>query len=151
MSSSEPHIVSVNVGRPRTVHSGKLEVSSAIWKFPVAGRVAVNRLNFAGDQQADLKAHGGPDKALYAYATEDLEWWAHELNTPVEVGAVGENLTTSGIMDLKGTIGERWSVGTAVLEVAQPRIPCYKLGIRFEDPEMPSDSQPLTDPAPTCG
>ena len=92
MSSSEPHIVSVNVGRPRTVHSGKLEVSSAIWKFPVAGRVAVNRLNFAGDQQADLKAHGGPDKALYAYATEDLEWWAHELNTPVEVGAVGGNL-----------------------------------------------------------
>jgi MOSC domain-containing protein YiiM len=86
---------------------------------------------------ADRSVHGGPDKAVYAYAAEDLAWWAEALDRPVQPGTFGENLTTVG-MDLAGAVvGERWAVGTTVLEVTQPRIPCYKLGIRMGDPQFP--------------
>ena len=136
-ATGSSRVISVNVGRPQTVQAGRLEVTSAIWKNPVSGPVALGQLNFEGDEQADLQAHGGPDKAVYAYASEDLDWWAGELGRAVSAGAVGENLTTAGIDFREALIGERWQIGSAILEVAQPRIPCYKLGVRFEDAAMP--------------
>jgi MOSC domain-containing protein YiiM len=130
-------IRSVNVGRVRTVEFRDGSDRTAIWKSPVAGPVRVRGVNLDGDDQADRSVHGGPDKAVYAYAAEDLAWWTATLGRPVDPGTFGENLTTTGI-DLAGAIiGERWSVGTTVLEVTQPRIPCYKLGIRMGDPQFP--------------
>jgi MOSC domain-containing protein YiiM len=132
-------LVSVNVGRPRQVPGGQRlgTVRTSIWKQPVAGPVAVRRHNLDGDEQADRGVHGGPDKAVYAYAAEDLDWWAAELGRAVGPGAFGENLTTRGLDLAAAVVGERWRVGTAQLEVCSPRIPCYKLGLRFDDPTMP--------------
>lgn len=96
----------------------------------------VTRLSVAGDQQSDLRAHGGPDKAVYAYAVEDQDWWSKELHRELLPGSFGENLSTRGIDLTAAHIGDRWMVGNAVLEVSQPRIPCFKLGIRFGDPMM---------------
>jgi MOSC domain-containing protein YiiM len=99
----------------------------------VGSRVAVSGVNFDGDDQADRRVHGGPDKAVYAYAIEDYDWWTAELATDVGVATFGENLTTRGIDLSQCVIGQRWHVGTAVLEVAQPREPCFKLGMRMGD------------------
>jgi MOSC domain-containing protein YiiM len=130
-------LISVNVGRPRTFELKDKTHSSSIWKSPVSGRVAVRGVNVDGDEQADLKVHGGPDKAVYSYAEEDYRWWSNQLGEKIGPGTFGDNLTTSGI-DLNGAlIGERWRVGTTVLEVAQPRLPCFKLGVRMEDPGFP--------------
>jgi MOSC domain-containing protein YiiM len=131
-------VVSVNVGGIRTVVLRGRAVRTAIWKAPVAGPVAVRGVNLAGDRQADRSVHGGPEKAVYAYANEDLAWWAAELGRPVEAGAFGENLTTAGVDLAAAVVGEHWAVGTTVLEVTQPRIPCFKLGIRMGDPHFPA-------------
>jgi MOSC domain-containing protein YiiM len=129
-------IVSVNVGLPKTVEWQGRSVTSAIWKDSVDGPVSLEGVNFDGDDQADRRVHGGADKAVYAYAIEDYEWWSTTTG-PLAAGMFGENLTTSGI-DLTGShIGDRWRVGSAVLEVAQPRQPCYKLGIRMGDEGFP--------------
>ncbi len=125
-------ILSVNVGGIRHVDWQGRHVTTGIWKQPVEGRVALRGVNFAGDDQADRSVHGGPDKAVYAYAREDYEFW-REQGIETSVALFGENLTTEGI-DLSAVCsGERWSVGSAVLEVAQPRLPCFKLGIRMGD------------------
>ena len=126
-------IVSVNVGAPRDVEWFGRTVRTAIGKEPVAGRVAVRGVNLDGDDQADRRVHGGADKAVYAYAAEDYAWWSDELGETVRPGMFGENLTTEGIDLGAAVVGERWAVGTAVLEVAQPRQPCFKLGIRMGD------------------
>jgi MOSC domain-containing protein YiiM len=129
-------LLSVNVGRPRLVETGRRTVSTAIWKSPVEGRVPVRGVNLEGDEQADLSVHGGPDKAIYAYAIEETREWEAELGRELGPGAFGENLTTEGV-DVSGALlGERWRVGTSLLEVVQPRLPCYKLGLRLEDPSM---------------
>jgi len=130
-------LVSVNVGRPRPVglQRGR-PVQSAIGKAPVDGRVAVRGVNVDGDDQADRRVHGGPDKAVYAYASEDTAWWAQRLGAALGPGAFGENLTVEGVDVSGAVIGERWRVGTAELEVCQPRFPCFKLGLRFGDPKM---------------
>jgi MOSC domain-containing protein YiiM len=130
-------IQSVNVGRVRTVEFRDGFDRTAIWKSPVAGPVRVRGVNLDGDDQADRSAHGGPDKAVYAYAAEDLAWWSEALDRRVEPGTFGENLTTIGIDVAGAIVGERWAIGSAVLEVSQPRIPCYKLGIRMGDPQFP--------------
>lgn len=130
-------VVSVNVGGVRTVMLGMRPVRSAIWKSPVEGPVRVAGVNLDGDDQADREVHGGPDKAIYAYAAEDLAWWSTQLGHAVEPGTFGENLTTAGIDLAAAVVGERWTVGSAILEVTQPRIPCYKLGIRMGDPRFP--------------
>ena len=109
---------------------------SGIAKAPVAGPVAVGPLGLEGDEQADLRVHGGPDKAVYAYAVEDIRWWEAELGRPLPPGMFGENLTVEGIDVTGAVIGERWLVGSAELEVCQPRLPCFKLGLRFGDPLM---------------
>jgi MOSC domain-containing protein YiiM len=127
-------LLSVNVGRPRAVDTGRRTVTTAIWKTPVEGRVRVRGVNLDGDDQADRSVHGGPDKALYAYAIEETRAFEAELGRELGPGAFGENLTTAGI-DVSGAlIGERWQIGTTLLEVVQPRFPCFKLGIRMEDP-----------------
>jgi MOSC domain-containing protein YiiM len=135
--TQEFRLLSVNVGRPRELEfQGKL-VTSSIWKVPVEGPVRVRGVNLEGDDQADREVHGGPDKAVYSYAIEDVRWWEGELGRTLELSAFGENLTTSGI-DVSGAlIGERWKVGTALLEVSEPRAPCWKLGVRMEDPAFP--------------
>ena len=126
-------LLSVNVGEPRQVEWAGKRVTTAIWKRPTDRRVQVEHDNLAGDAQADLRVHGGPDKAVYAYASEDYRWWEGELDSLLEPGAFGENLTTEGVDLNSAVIGERWSVGTTELEVAQTRQPCFKLGIRMGD------------------
>ena len=135
--ASSAHVLSVNVGEVREVEWRGEIVTTGIWKHPVAGRVALRGVNFEGDDQADRSVHGGPDKAVYAYAREDYDFWReHEaLETPV--GLFGENLTVQGIDLSSAMVGDRWSVGSTVLEVAQPRQPCFKLGIRLGDPRFP--------------
>jgi MOSC domain-containing protein YiiM len=129
-----PHVVRVNVGRPRLVSTGRRTVSTAIWKTPIEGRVAVRGINVDGDDQADRSVHGGPDKAVYAYASEEIQRWRDELGRDLGAAPFGENLTTAGI-DVSGAlVGERWSIGTTLLEVVQPRLPCFKLGLRMGDP-----------------
>jgi MOSC domain-containing protein YiiM len=113
-------------------------VTTAIWKDPVQGRVRVRGVNVDGDRQANLEAHGGVDKALYAYGAEDLEWWAGQLGREVPPGSFGENLTVRGV-DVSGAlVGERWRAGGTLLEVSQPRTPCFKLGIRMGSQRFPS-------------
>ena len=129
-------LAAVSVGRPRLATYRGRTVSSAIWKQPVAGRVAVRGVNVAGDDQADRTVHGGPDKAIYAYAAEDTAWWEPELDRELGPGAFGENLTTRGIDVSQALVGERWAIGSTVLEVAQPRLPCFKLGLRHGLPDL---------------
>ena len=130
-------LLAVNVGAPREIEwLGRRETTS-IWKSPVKGRVAVQGVNVAGDDQTDRAVHGGPDKAVYAYAREDTAWWERELGRELEHGNFGENLTVSGVDVTGAVVGELWEVGSAVLEVAQPRIPCWKLGARMEDASFP--------------
>ena len=125
-------VISVNVGRPQLVVANEKPVSTAIFKHPVAGRVAVRRLNLEGDAQADLSVHGGPSKAVYAYPSEHYEFWKQELpEMDLPWGMFGENLSTSGLMESELNIGDKFKAGTAVLMVTEPRMPCYKLGIRF--------------------
>jgi MOSC domain-containing protein YiiM len=126
-----PVLLSVNVGTPREVSYGGETVMTSIWKLPVEGRVAVRGVNLAGDEQADRAVHGGIDKAVYAYSREDYDWWEGELSGALAPGTFGENLTTSGIDLTEAAIGERWRVGSAELEVSEPRFPCFKLGIRM--------------------
>lgn len=130
-------IVSVNVGLPREVTWKGRIVSTGIWKAPVEGRVAVHTLNLDGDRQADLTVHGGADKAVYAYAAEHYDWWRQELGDPMlGWAAFGENLTTRGLPEESINVGDEFRIGSTVLRAVQPRLPCYKLGIRFGDDQM---------------
>ena len=130
-------VLSVNAGRPVqvSVRRGR-PVMSAIAKAPVEGRVRVAGVNLEGDDQADRRVHGGPDKAVYAYASEDTAWWSAELGRALGAGMFGENLTLEGVEVSGALVGERWRIGTCELEVCQPRLPCFKLGLRFGDPLM---------------
>jgi MOSC domain-containing protein YiiM len=103
----------------------------------VAGRLRIEGVNVAGDDQADRRVHGGRDKAIYAYASEDYAWWALELEREMTPGTFGDNLTTSGVDVTNAVVGERWRAGTALLEVCQPRTPCFKLGLRMGTQRFP--------------
>ena len=133
----DPRVLSVNVGRPREIDWLGRRVTTAIWKSPVEGPVPVRGVNAEGDDQADRSAHGGPGKALYAYAREDADSWEAELGRPIDPGGFGENLTLSGVDVTGALIGERWEIGGVLLEVSQPRVPCFKLGARMGDPGFP--------------
>jgi MOSC domain-containing protein YiiM len=133
MASTPGKVLSVNVGRPREFEYNGRPAKSAIWKSPVGGRIAVRGVNLQGDDQADRKAHGGPDKAAYAYAIEDEEWWGEQLGRSLQHGEFGENLTTEGVAVNDALVGERWEIGTAVFEVSEPRVPCWRLGVRMND------------------
>lgn len=132
-----PRVVSLNVGEIREVEWQGHIVTTGIWKHPVAGRLALRGVNFAGDDQADRTVHGGPDKAVYAYAREDYDFWRAELGVDTPPGLFGENLTVEGLDLTSAMIGDRWRVGSTLLEVAQPRLPCFKLGIRMGDARFP--------------
>ncbi len=130
-------IASVNVGELRTVEFRGRIVSTGIYKFPVEGAVRVEGVNVGDDDQADRRVHGGVDKAVYAYAWEDYEWWSGQLGRTLPPGTFGDNLTTQGIDVGGAVVGQHWRIGDVVLEVSEPRVPCYKLGIRMEDPKFP--------------
>ena len=130
------HVVSVNVGLPREVEWKGRKVLTGIFKSPVAATLPVRRLNINGDAQADLTVHGGPDKAVYAYPSEHYGPWREQLGRELTAGNFGENLTTEGLLEDAVHIGDEFRVGTARLVVTQPRMPCFKLGIRFDDPGM---------------
>ena len=130
-------LVSVNVGRARTVDWRGRRVRTAIWKAPAPGPVRVTRLTLEGDKQSDLRVHGGPDKAVYVYPSEHYAFWARELpGTELPWGAFGENFTTEGLLERDVRIGDRFRAGSAELEVTDPRMPCYKLGVRFDRDDM---------------
>ncbi len=125
-------IVSVNVGRPRLAVWNGQTVSTGIFKTPVGGRVMLRTLNLDGDRQADLNVHGGPSKAAYAYPSEHYEYWRGELpGVELPWGAFGENFTTEGLDEASVNVGDRFRVGDAEVTVTVPRLPCYKLGIKF--------------------
>ncbi len=126
-----PSLLSVNVGRLRPIPYRGKQVMTGIFKEPVRGRVAARGTNLEGDEQASAKVDGGFDNAVYAYAREDYEWWEAELSEPMEPGRFGENLTTTGVELNDALVGERWRVGTVLLEVSEPRFPCFKLGVRM--------------------
>jgi MOSC domain-containing protein YiiM len=127
----------VNVGRPRTVDWKGKRVTTSIFKSPVTGDVKVRRRNLKGDEQSDLTVHGGPDKAVYAYPQEHYAAWAAAMpGVEFTPATFGENLTTIGLLESDVEIGDRFRVGTVLLEAAQPRIPCYKLGIRLGRDEV---------------
>ena len=131
------NILSVNVGAPRDVEWRGKTVRTSIFKAPVSGRIRVNGLNLQGDQQSDLAVHGGIDKAVYAYPSEHYAFWRNELpDAEFPWAAFGENLTTEGLLENEVRIGDRLRAGSAEFAVTQPRMPCFKLGIRFNRPDM---------------
>ena len=130
-------LISVNVGLPREITVGGKTVRTSIWKNPVQGRIHVSTLNLDGDQQSDLSVHGGIDKAVYLYPSEHYSYWRTQLSDiDLPWGAFGENFTSEGILEEQITIGDRIRVGSAEFMVTQPRVPCFKLGIRFNRRDM---------------
>jgi MOSC domain-containing protein YiiM len=130
-------LVSVNVGLPRELpwHAGT--VTTGIYKQPVEGRVALRQLNLDGDRQADLRVHGGAYKAVYCYPVEHYDYWKKELpGRELPMGMFGENFTTAGLLEDSVRVGDGFSVGSAEVVVTQPRLPCYKLGIKFQSDDM---------------
>ena len=130
-------LISVQVAVPRVVMRGSDEVATGIFKMPVQKRVMMRALNLDGDLQADLVNHGGRDKAVYAYPSEHYAFWKNEL-TGVELpwGSFGENLTVSGLLESDVCLGDRFQIGAAEVVVTQPRIPCYKLNLKFQRDDM---------------
>jgi MOSC domain-containing protein YiiM len=126
----------VNVGAIRTTTYRGQEITSGIFKDPVRGAVALRGVNLDGDDQADRSVHGGPMRAAYAYAAEDYAWWEAQLGRTLPPGQFGENLTTEGIDVTRALVGERWGMGSAVLRITMPRVPCYKLGMKMDDPHF---------------
>ena len=130
-------IVSLNVGLPREVLWQGRNVTTGIYKEPVAGRVALRKLNLDGDRQADLTVHGGDYKAVYCYPVEHYEYWKKELpGRELPMGMFGENFTVHGLLEEQVHLGDRFAVGSAEVVVTQPRLPCYKLGVRFGSDDM---------------
>ena len=129
---SDRKIISVNVGMPRIVVSDGEPVSTGIFKEPVTGRVMLRTLNLDGDRQADLSVHGGPSKAVYVYPSEHYDYWKRELpEMKLPWGMFGENFTSAGLFESEVNIGDKFRVGSAIVMATQPRMPCYKLGIKF--------------------
>jgi len=130
-------IVSLNVGLPRRVLHHDREVTTSIFKSPVRGPAVLCRLNLDGDRQSDLRVHGGKNKAVYAYASEHYDYWHDQLpEADLTWGNFGENLTTEGLREQDASIGDVYRMGAALVKVTQPRMPCYKLGIRFGRDDM---------------
>jgi MOSC domain-containing protein YiiM len=134
---SDAKLVSVNVGLPGVVMSNGDPVSTGIFKRPVAGRVILRTLNLDGDGQADLSVHGGPNKAVYVYPSEHYDYWKRELpDIALPWGMFGENFTSAGLLEAELNIGDKLRVGSAVVAVSEPRMPCYKLAIKFARPDI---------------
>jgi MOSC domain-containing protein YiiM len=125
-------VISLNVGLPRTVYFRGQAVTTGIFKEPIKGRIKLRRLNLDGDKQADLTVHGGPDKAVYAYPSEHYDYWKKRLpNMKLPWGMFGENFTTEGLLEDQVNIGDVFRIGSSEVVATQPRMPCYKLGVKF--------------------
>jgi MOSC domain-containing protein YiiM len=132
-----PSLISIQVGVPRTVNRDGQEVATGIFKSPVDTRVRLRELNLDGDQQADLSVHGGQNKAVYAYPSEHYPFWKKELpGVDLPWGSLGENFTTAGLLESSVCLGDRFEIGTAEVVVTQPRIPCFKLNLKFNRHDM---------------
>ena len=130
-------LVSVNTGLPREVTWHGKSVTTAIYKQPVEGRLALRKLNLDGDRQADLSVHGGEHKAVYCYPLAHYDYWKRELpSRDLPMAIFGENFTTDGLVESSVHLGDQFSVGSAEVVVTQPRLPCYKLGLRFQSDDM---------------
>jgi MOSC domain-containing protein YiiM len=130
-------VVSLNVGRPQELAWNGKPVRTSIFKTPVTGQRKVSFLQIEGDEQSDLRVHGGVNKAVYAYDLSNYDHWKNVLpRTQWEPGLFGENLTTEGLLDTEARVGDVYKIGTAVLRVVQPRFPCTKLNLRFGLPNM---------------
>src|SRR4051795_3404015 len=139
MSGATGTLVSVNVGLPRDVEWRGRTVHTGIWKEPVDGRCFVGRTNVAGDGQGDLAGHGGEQRAVYVYQLDSYRYWGEQLGRGDFVhGQFGENFTVEGLGDHEVCIGDRYRIGSAVFEVTQPRVTCYRVGIRMDDPRIPA-------------
>jgi MOSC domain-containing protein YiiM len=137
MDPRKMKLVSLNVGLPREVAWRRTKTTTAIYKQPVGGRVTLRKLNLDGDGQADLTVHGGEYKAIYCYPLVHYDYWRRELpGQDLPMGVFGENFTTDGLLEDSVHLGDRFSVGSAEVFVTQPRLPCYKLGVRFQSDEM---------------
>ena len=135
--SSPAKILQVAVSMAKTYLVQGREVSTGIFKDPIVGKVALRTLNLDGDQQADLTVHGGVDKAVYTYPSEHYSYWRGEYpDKEIEFGGFGENLTTEHLLETEVCIGDEFQAGTAIIRATQPRLPCYKLGIRFGRPDI---------------
>lgn len=131
------NVVSVNVGLPREVTYRGRSVTTGIFKDPVVGRIALRRLNLDGDRQADLSVHGGEHKAVYCYPLAHYDYWRAELpGQELPMGSFGENFTVDGLLEDSVNLGDRFSIGSAQVVVTQPRLPCYKLGVKFQSDDM---------------
>jgi MOSC domain-containing protein YiiM len=132
-------LLSVNVGLPRDVAWKGRIVHTGIWKTPVGGRCRVRRLNLEGDGQGDLAGHGGEQRAVFVYQIESYRYWQDRLKRADFVhGQFGENFTIEGLPDDAVCIGDRYQIGSALFEVTQPRVTCYRVGIRMNEPRMPA-------------
>jgi MOSC domain-containing protein YiiM len=132
-------LLSVNVGLPRDVEWKGRTVHTGIWKNPVRGRCRVGRLNLDGDGQGDLSGHGGEQRAVFVYQIESYRYWQEQLKrTDLVHGQFGENFTIEGLPDDAVCIGDRYQIGSALFEVTQPRVTCYRVGIRMNEPRMPA-------------
>ncbi len=130
-------IISLNIGLPREVIWHGRSVTTGIYKEPVSAQVALRKLNLEGDRQADLTVHGGENKAVYCYPVEHYEYWKKELpGRELPMGMFGENFTVQGLLESDVHLGDRFRVGSAEVVVTQPRLPCYKLGVRFGSDDM---------------
>lgn len=130
-------LVSVNTGLPRQVQWHGRTVTTAIFKEPIQGRLALRTLNLDGDRQADLTVHGGPHKAVYCYPLEHYDYWKTALpGRELPIGIFGENFTTEGLLEDAVHLGDQFAIGSAEVVVTQPRLPCYKLGVRFQSDDM---------------
>ena len=137
MSEPQPRILSVNTGAPQKIETRTSTVLTSIFKSPSPGRLKVNHHNIEGDRQSDLRVHGGPYKAVYCYPREHYEFWKVQLaGADLTPGMFGENLTTEGLTEETVAIGDRFRFGTAILAVTQPRMPCFKLALRFNRSDM---------------
>jgi MOSC domain-containing protein YiiM len=133
----KPSLISVQVGVPRIVLRDGEEVSTGIFKTPVQKRVQMRTLNLEGDRQADLSVHGGRDKAVYAYPSEHYAYWKSELpGVELPWGSFGENLSVAGLLEADVCLGDRFQIGTAEVVVTQPRLPCFKLNLKFQRDDM---------------
>src|SRR5437773_3008855 len=137
--SGTARLVSVNVGRPQDIEWKGRTVHTGIWKDPVRGRCRVGRLNLDGDGQGDVAGHGGEQRAVFVYQIESYRYWQEQLRrTDFVHGQFGENFTIEGLPDDVLCIGDRYQIGSAVFEVTQPRVTCYRVGIRMNEPRMPA-------------
>ncbi len=130
-------LLRICVSKAKIINWNGNQIPTGIFKTPVEGKVRVGKLNLEGDEQADLTVHGGEDKAVYAYPVEQYEFWKHEVpERHLDWGSFGENLTVEGFDEDSLCIGDKLKIGTAKFVITQPRMPCFKLGIRLSDPNM---------------